>query len=83
VVMVELAGGAAGSSLVRAAVGVLRAHGCWKTCAVVLGAVMTSVTAGWRRCSLRGGYYLSPWQREAVGEARTPRRVARISGRPR
>jgi hypothetical protein len=63
VVMVELVGGAAGSSLVRVAVGVLRAHGCWKTCAVVLGAVMTSVTAGWRRCSLRGGCYVSPWQR--------------------
>jgi hypothetical protein len=38
--------------------------GCWKTCAVVLAAVVTSVTAGWRRCSLRGGCYVSPWQRE-------------------
>jgi hypothetical protein len=30
-VVVELAGGVAGSALVRVAVGVLRAHGFWKT----------------------------------------------------
>jgi hypothetical protein len=30
VMVVELAGGAAGSALVRVAVRVLRAHGCWK-----------------------------------------------------
>jgi hypothetical protein len=63
-VVEELAGGAAGSVLVRVAIGVLRAHGCWLACAVVLGAVVASVMAGWRRCSLCGGCYLSPWQRE-------------------
>jgi hypothetical protein len=63
-VVVELAGG---SAVVHVAVGVLRDNGFWKTLAVVLGAVVFSVTAGWRRCSLRGVCYLSPWHRERGG----------------
>jgi hypothetical protein len=71
-VVVELAGGAAGSAVVRVAVGVLRDHGFWKTRVIVLGAVVFSVTAGWRRCSLRGVCYLSPWQRERRWVRRGP-----------
>jgi hypothetical protein len=49
--------------LVRVAIWVLRAHGCLRSSAAVLGAVVISVTAGWRRCSLCGVCYLSSWQK--------------------
>jgi hypothetical protein len=46
-----------------------------------VGAVVDSVMAGQRRCSHCGLRYMSPWQRsEAVGEARPPRKVVKISG---
>jgi hypothetical protein len=44
---------------------VQRAHGCWRSLSSVHGAVVTSATAGRKRCSHSSFTYLSPWQRSA------------------